>query len=114
MGATIQMSWQTAVTSLLQVCVWVSTSLWRETVTSGCLCQPGHWPHFVSSLWATWPGEEPLVRGWRRLGEKQQKCPRGAWGMEEGSPPNAGLGLRVPYSPCCVHSLCLLGARAIG
>ena len=104
MGATIQMNWQAAVTSPRPACVWVSTSLWRETETSSHLCPPGHWLHFISSLWATWPGEEPLVRG-RRLGEKQQKCPRGAWGMEEGSPPNAGLGLRVPYFPGCVHSL---------
>ena len=121
MGATIQMSWQTAVTSQDRACVWVSLSLCGETVASGHLCQPGHWARFVSSLWATRPGEEPLVRGGRRLGRSSKNVPGGlgdgggaAQGRQEGSPPNTGLGLRVPSSPGCVHSLCPLGARAIG
>ena len=119
MGATIQMSWQTAVTSLRQACVWVPLSPCRETVTSGHLCQPGHQACFVSSPWATWPGEEPLVRGRRRLGRSSKNVLGGLGGgaaqeRQEGSPPDTGLGLRVPSSPGCVHSLCAPGARAIG
>ena len=121
MGATIQMSWQTAVTSQGRACVWVSLSLCGEMVTSGHPCQPGHWARFVSSLWATWPGQEPLVRGGRQLGRSSKNVPGGlgdgggaAQGRQEGSPPNAGLGLRVPSSPGCGHSLCPLGARGMG
>ena len=101
MGATIQMSWQTTVTSQRQACVWVPLSPCRETVTSGHLCQPGHQARFVSSLWATWPGKEPLVSGRQRLGRRRKNAPgglgrRGCTGEAGGVPSRRRPGPQGP------------------
>ena len=94
----------------------VSVSLRREGVTSGHLCQAGHWPPFVSPLWSHISGRGA---GQGRAGGKRQRCP-GARGMgllqvggRRGSPASAGPRAQGP-SFLVESTPCPPGASTLG